>query len=175
MHARKQLDEQLRRLADGDRSAFEPAYAALWPLVRAFCRRMLAPADAEDAAQRALLKVFDRAASFDPSRAALPWVLAIAAWECRTIRKQHARAREVELPAQERIDEGASPEARLIEAELEAAATSLLGALSEADRETLRATMSEERPAALDAATFRKRRERAVGRLREVWRRVYGS
>src|SRR4051812_36910792 len=89
----------MRRLADGDRSAFEPVYASLWAPLRAFCRRALPADDADDAAQHALLKVFDRASSFEPERDALTWALALAAWECRTLRKRRMRAREVGVEA----------------------------------------------------------------------------
>ena len=184
--ARAQLNEQMRRLADGDRSAFEPVYASLWAPLRAFCRRALgssrglgagdAHADAEDAAQHALLKVFDRASTFEPDRDALTWALALAAWECRTVRKRHARSREVGSEAAEaHADPAPSPERRVIDAELEAAAIEVLGTLSDADRDTLRLTMSDDAPEGVAGATFRKRRERAMSRLREAWRRVYGQ
>ncbi|GAC1356686.1 MAG: hypothetical protein NVSMB47_10090 [Polyangiales bacterium] len=175
-HARATLNEQLRRLADGDRSAFEPAYAALWPVVRAFCRRVLSEADAEDAAQLALLKVFDRAAAYDVRRDALPWVLAIASWECRTLRRRHARRREADPVALEvAFDAAASPETAVIDADLSAALTEALGGLTALDRETLEQTMTDEAPAAVAGATFRKRRERALARLQAAWRRVYGD
>src|SRR5437016_4727352 len=50
-----QLDQQMALLADGDRSAIEPLFRALWSLVHAYCQRALgAGADADDAAQQAL-------------------------------------------------------------------------------------------------------------------------
>ena len=164
------------RLADGDRTAFEPVYAALWPVLCAFCSRLLGDLDAEDAAQLAILKLFDRAASFDPDRDALSWALAIAAWECRTARKRRGRRREAALDDAFTLEEpAASPEARNAQAQLEAAAQEVLGVLSEADRETLHMTMMDEAPAGVAAATFRKRRERALDRLRSAWRRIHGS
>ncbi len=60
---RDELQGLLRRLADGDRAAMSPAYQLLWPLLRSFCARALGPfglADADDAAQAALLKIIDR-------------------------------------------------------------------------------------------------------------------
>ncbi|HYR19577.1 MAG TPA: sigma factor [Myxococcales bacterium] len=92
--ARAALQRGMCRLAEGDREAFEPVFAALWPVLRAFAARALTvPAEAEDAAQSALIKVFARAAEFDPLREALPWALGIAAYECRTLRKSRARRR----------------------------------------------------------------------------------
>jgi hypothetical protein len=55
--------------------------------------------------------------------------------------------------------------------ELEAAAAKVLGSLSPIDRETLRATVEDERAPGIEPATFRKRRERAFVRLRQAWRR----
>jgi RNA polymerase sigma factor (sigma-70 family) len=174
--ARAQLNEQMRRLADGDRSAFEPVYASLCAPLRAFCRRSLAEGDADDAAQHALIKLFERASTFEPDRDALTWALAIAAWEVRTVRKRRARAREVGVEAAAGVtDARPSPEGRLIDAELEAAAIDVLGTLNDSDRETLELTVTGESPEGVAGSTFRKRRERAMSRLRDAWRRVYGS
>lgn len=176
--ARSLLNASMRRLADGDRAAFEPVYAALWPAIRAFCRRMLGgDADAEDAAQQALLKVFDRASSFDPDADALTWALAIAAWECRTARRRRTRSREApdeHLPSV--AADSPTPEDAAIARDLDDAAREVLGTLAEADRETLRATLLEgDRDPSISGAAFRKRRERAFARLREAWRRIYGT
>jgi RNA polymerase sigma-70 factor (ECF subfamily) len=178
-HARSLLNASMRRLADGDRAAFDPVYAALWPAISAFCGRMLGVhADAEDAAQQTLLKIFNQTSTFDPSRDALTWALAIAAWECRTLRRRAVRAREVAGEEGDSLPSGApSPEDGAIARDLTAALRVVLGTLSEQDRETLHGPRMEDRSPvpAVPAATFRKRRERAVARLREVWRRVYGA
>ena len=159
------------RLAAGDRSAFEPAYQLLWPVLRRFAQRMLGDdAAADDAAQNALLKVFIRCSELDVERDALSWTLGITAYECRSLRKQRARKREVgdallrERPAGER-----GPESALLARELEQAALDVLGTLAPIDVETLRARMEGRRPE-LPAATFRKRVERALARLRSAWR-----
>src|SRR6185503_749365 len=84
----------MARLADGDREAFHPVFVRLWPLLRAFVGRHPPVADAEDAAQEALVKVFARAAEFDPARDALSWAFAIAAYEVKTARRKRQRRRE---------------------------------------------------------------------------------
>src|SRR5258708_32230024 len=118
------------RLADGDRTAFGPVFALLWPQVRAFAARLVGPADGEDAAQSALLKIFSRASEYDRARDALPWALGIAAWECRTLRRRRERRREQSAPAPERAAEGAlSPEEAVPERELRAAAEGGVGTL----------------------------------------------
>ena len=75
---RAELRRLMARLADGDRAAFGPAFALLWPRLRAFAARYVAVADAEDAAQAALLRVFSRASEYDPERDALAWALTVA-------------------------------------------------------------------------------------------------
>jgi RNA polymerase sigma-70 factor (ECF subfamily) len=171
----------MERLADGDRSAFEPVFAALWPQLRAFAARVLGPHDGDDAAQAALLKLFARASEFDPSRDALAWALGIAAFECRTFLKKRARRRED--PAAEEpfcwhaaaIAQrwGGSPEEALIDRDLCAAAGEVLGLLRPIDRETILSLETGQR--AVAGATFRKRLERALGRFRAVWRTRHGD
>lgn len=163
------------RLADGDRSAFDGAYALLWPALLAFCKRALLPSDAEDAAQLALLKVFDRAATFQRDKDALTWAITIAAWEVRTTRKRHVRSRSTSIDADEQVSPAKDPERAAAERELVEAAQAVLGSLSQDDRATLAATLAEEAPAGVSGAAFRKRRERAMTRLKEAWRRIHGD
>jgi RNA polymerase sigma-70 factor (ECF subfamily) len=172
--ARRALTEWMIRLADGDRAAFHPVFEALWPLLSRFSERLLTNrADAEDAAQQALLKIFARASEFDPGREALPWALAIAANECRTTRKRRLRSREVQ-----EIQEGATergPEDNAIERELAAALESVIEELRPEDKATLQDLLNESRPGSLGAATFRKRVQRAIERLRAAWRAKHGT
>jgi DNA-directed RNA polymerase specialized sigma24 family protein len=166
----------MERLADGDRSAFEPVYAALWPQLRAFAAQVLGPHDGDDAAQAALLKLFARASEFDPSRDALAWALGIAAFECRTLLKKRARRREE--PAADDAAAiadrwGGSPEEALIDRDLCAAAGEVLGLLRPIDRETILSLENGQR--AVAGATFRKRLERALSRFRAVWRTRHGD
>src|SRR5262245_13587277 len=71
--ARKELQTMMLRLADGDRAAMEPVFAAVWPIVRRFAARALGGSDADDTAQEALVRVFARAVEFDRERDALTW------------------------------------------------------------------------------------------------------
>jgi len=170
--ARSELDSLLARLAEGDRAAFTPAFQLLWQPVLRLCSSMLRnDADAADAAQQALEKVLMRGYEYDPQRAAMPWVLAIAAWECRTLLRKRARRRE--LPEDQVPERAAGSEEELAERDLMQAAVSALGELSTDDRETLLATFWEE-AATVSGATLRKRRERALKRLRDTFKRLYG-
>ena len=141
---RLQLTQLMIRLADGDRSVIDAVYAGLWPVVSAFCSKTLTRADAEDAAQQALLKVFDQAASFERDRDAVTWALSIAAWEVRTLRKRHQRSKTSSLDDLQLTSAADSPETLTVERQITDAALEALGQLSSADQETLLATFNEE-------------------------------
>jgi RNA polymerase sigma factor (sigma-70 family) len=167
---RSALQEELTALARGDRAAFDPLFRRLWPLLRGFARRFLPAEEADDAAQEALLRIFRRASEFDPARNALAWTLGVAAWQVRTHRTKARRRREdvtEELPEQE--DPAKSPEEQAAAGELAAALEQALAGLPPDDAATLLAYARGERPD-LPGATFRKRVERALARLRARWR-----
>jgi DNA-directed RNA polymerase specialized sigma24 family protein len=170
---RAELRALMARLADGDRTAFRPAFRLLWPRLRAFAVRYLGSVDGEDAAQGALLRVFSRASEYDPGRDALAWALGIAAWECRTLRRRSQRRREDLVPPPEERSPGATPEEAAIEQDLRVAAEQILGTLRPADVETLLAAAGGPRP--VQGATFRKRLERALARFRLAWRAKHGN
>lgn len=170
-----ELDRDFARLAAGDRTALDPVFRALWPVVRKFCQRCLdSRADADDVAQRAIEKLFLQAADYDPSRSAVAWALTVAFWECRSARRSSERRRlsslEVELASAD-----ASPEQALTHAELHVALASAIEHLSTADQDVLKSVLAEDNGGgAVGGAAFRKRKERAIARLREMWRRLYG-
>jgi RNA polymerase sigma-70 factor (ECF subfamily) len=174
---RRELQELLVRLADGDRAAFPPAFTLLWPVTRGFARSFLRDAaGAEDAAQQALVRVFLRAAEFDTSRPALPWVIGIVANECRTLRRKTQRRREGPLAvAEAQADSAASPEEDAARRDLERAALSVLEGLPSADVETILAHVGEAERPDVPAPTFRKRLERALKRLRRAWSERHGT
>lgn len=174
----EEIDVLMGRLADGERAVFSRVFELLQGPVRRLCGSLLKnDADAADAAQEAMQKIFTRASDYDRNRPALPWALAIAGWECRTVRRKSGRRRETlaqdtpEHDANERI--GAHAEDEILQRDLTQAAVVALGDLSDADRETLIATFWDE-AASVSGSTLRKRRERAVTRLRNSFRRLYG-
>jgi RNA polymerase sigma-70 factor (ECF subfamily) len=175
--ARRRSTELLAALAAGDRTAFDPLYSMLSPRVRAFCRRAMGnDADGDDVAQDALLKVFERASEFDPERDAMTFALGVAAWECRSHRRRVVRRRE-SPPGEDQAAGGETPEAVLAARELEAAAVLVLGELSAVDVQTIVAAVTGEASlrGGVEPAAFRKRLERAMGRLRVAWRSRYGA
>lgn len=171
--ARAELQRQMARLADGDRSAFPAVYQALWPVLRSFVARQLPPSESEDVAQEALLKIFARASDFDPERDAMSWALAIASFDVRTARKRSMRRRE-QLSAEALAIRSEFAEEELISRDLEAAAVDVLGTLRPSDVETLRCIASGKRPP-IPGATFRKRVQRALKRLKLAWRAKHGA
>lgn len=172
---RQDIQNWMTRLADGDRAAFDPAFQALWPVVLSFATRALGgDPDSQDVAQTALMKVFAHATRFDRERDALSWVLGIVAYECKTLRKRRARRGEVAEQALTHAATDEDPEHAALNRDLEAAAIAVLGTLSLSDIDTLH-TMMSEGPRAVDAATFRKRMQRAVARLRTAWSSRHGT
>jgi len=166
------LDALMARLADGDRAAFPRVFELLWgPIHRLCCSLLKNEADAADAAQEAMQKIFERASDYDRTRPAMPWAMAIAAWESRTLARKRTRRREAADAGPDPA--GEHPEEAFVRRNLTTAALSALGELSEADREALVATFWEE-AASVSGATLRKRRERALDRLRTTIRRLYG-
>ena len=170
---RAEIDGLMARLAEGDRSVFANVFHLLWPRIERLCRRLLDnDADAADAAQEALHKVFERAADYDVSRPAMPWALAIVGWECRTLARKRTRRRETSDDNQPEPS-AADDEEQIVQRDLVDAAMHALGQLSDTDREALIATYWDT-AAPVTGATFRKRRERALERLRRSFRRIYG-
>lgn len=174
-HEKAELDAHLARLAIGDRSAFTHVFTCLQRPVFRLCMSMLDhEADARDATQQAMVKILERASDYDPARPALPWACAIAAWECRTIRRRRSRRRETSsgLRAHEELA-SADGESEAVRRDLTRAAAHALGELSPRDREALLATFMEE-SVEVSATGLRKRRQRALERLRSKFRRLYG-
>ena len=174
--SRSDLQKLMGRLAEGDRAALPPAFDLLWPLLRRFTGRHLPCGEADDAAQEALLKIFFRAGEFDVTRSALAWVLGVAAFEIRTARRRAARRREEPVmpeAVESARDSRATPEETAIQEDMEAMLREALGSLRPEDAETLRLYARGDR-AAIAAATFRKRVQRALERLRAVWKVTHG-
>lgn len=166
------LDALMARLADGDRAVFAGVFELLWGPIQRLCITLLKnDADAADAAQEAMQKILERASDYDKSRPAMPWAMAIAAWECRTVLRKRTRRREVDDTGPDRA--GEHQEEEFVQRNLTSAALAALGELSQADRETLIATFWDE-AASVSGATLRKRRERALDRIRKTFRRLYG-
>ncbi len=170
---RREIHDAMVRFADGERDAFRAVFDGLWPVLLAFARGMhLDEVDAEDAAQRALLKVFDRIADLDRARDGVTWALTVTAYEVLTIRKQRVRRREESGDLPVHLAAGTDPEEALIAEDLRRALRAVVGELEERDRAALAEVLEE--TGITPGETARKRRFRAMERLRAAWRRVHG-
>lgn len=173
---RTAINDALARLADGDRSAFATLMAELWPVVFAFVKRTVREsADAEDVAQEVFVKVTSRISDYDRDRDALTWVYAIAAFEVRTHLRRQQRRREIPSLAEDAEPPDPTPSTvdLMIDEEISRMLAGALGEISDADRALL-GIGERGSDAALTGPTIRKRRQRALGRLRTVWSKLYG-
>jgi len=174
---RKAIHDAMVRLSDGDRSQVRALLDALWPILLAFARRGVGQEqEAEDVAQETFLRICSRISDFDRSRDGLSWAFGIAKYEVLTQRRRLRRQSQI-LDAPEIAlaeDPARSQEADLIAHELELALEGVLGKLEPSDRAALGLEGVEPREAPASAAA-RKRRQRALERLRSLWRRLYGE
>lgn len=164
------------RLADGDRSAMNLLVSELWPVLLAFAKRGLGhEQDAEDVAQEVFLRICSRISDFDTTRDGLSWAFGIASYEILTQRRRRTRRRELSGShgMDRQLHPGASQEDIVIRAEIAEAMTHMVGALSDEDRASL--DIDGHGIGELAGATRRKRRQRALDRLRVAWRRLYGE
>lgn len=165
----------MARAADGDRAAVEPLFHALWPIVHAYTRRFLGDATlAEDCAQDALVQLFAQLERYDRSRDALAWALTLATWQCRSARRKLQRRAECDDTAPVPIVDGSTVAE---DRELARAALAMLATLAPRDIEVITASITDDDAlrSALEPATFRKRLERALARLRISWRSRHGA
>jgi RNA polymerase sigma-70 factor, ECF subfamily len=173
---RGELQRVMTAAADGERSAVAPLFHALWVPLVAYATRFVGDRSlAEDCAQDALVKLFAQLPRFDRERDALTWALAITTWECRTVRRRVQRRGET---GAERRSGGSIDGVAVVEdRELIRAALAEVDALAPRDREVVAAALTDddELRNALAPATFRKRLERALSRLRANWRARHGT
>ncbi|HEU0035408.1 MAG TPA: sigma-70 family RNA polymerase sigma factor [Kofleriaceae bacterium] len=169
---RAQLTAWMTAASEGERAALDPLFAALWPVVHAYALRFLGDrALAEDVAQDTLVGLFGQLERYDRTRDALTWALTHATWQCRTARRRVVRGK---LDGDDGLAATLVVDGRQLadERELARAALATLAGLPARDIEVIAAALDgdDELRAALAPATFRKRLERALGRLRLAWR-----
>lgn len=168
---RRMIHAAMVRFAAGDRGAFRDVFDALWPILLALATRSLpSGADAEDAAQRAMLKVFDRIVDLDRSRDGVAWAMTITGFEVLTLRRQHQRRRE-DCAEVDVADHRPSVIEEIIDEELRALLRAMIAETSQRDRAELSALLLGTKPTG-EAA--RKRRFRAIERLRSIWSKAHG-
>ncbi len=176
MADRAQLTAWMIAAAEGDRDAIDPLFHALWPSAVSYASRMLGDRSAaEDCAQTALTRMFSHLDHFDPAGDALTWTLTHVMWECRTARKSRARRAEApEATAPVEITDGRTT---LEDRDQIRAALRELEQLEPRDIEVIAATLLDDDSLRerLTPATYRKRLERALARLRTAWKDRHGA
>jgi RNA polymerase sigma-70 factor (ECF subfamily) len=171
------IQRAMVRLAEGERAAYPDLVRELWPVLQAFVRRGIRhPEDAEDVAQEVFLRICARISELDCSRDGLSWAFGIASYQIMTHRRRQQRRRESfgDQQFERHAHPAPSLEAIALQQELTAALTETIGALSTEDRVALGVAPSEGAERAADA-TLRKRRQRALERLRHLWRTLHGE
>ena len=119
------------------------------------------------------MDITSRVAQYDASRSALPWVLSIAAYECKTYRQRQRRNKVVTGVDCDVAAGSLDPEQAAITNDLETALRETVQSLSPNDQAALRAVLDEQREDAM-SATVRKQLSRALSRLRIIWRSRHG-
>ena len=168
----------LRRLAEGDRSALDPLFALVLPLLKGFYAKSgLEQADVEDLVQQVMLKVFSRTHKYDRERDAIPWIMGIAAYELKTLFKKQQRSKEdsvnMEVLNSYALTSHATEQV-VIDKQILTNLIELIGELSEPDQQSILSMLQGPSPRA-KSALFRKRFQRAKDRLRKRWMERYGD
>jgi RNA polymerase sigma-70 factor (ECF subfamily) len=161
-----ELNRWMGRLAQGERSAFDPLFRALYPRALHFARVRLGPDRAADAAQSALERVFTRASDFTAGRPVLPWFYAVLANEVRAVTRATEARADDGAPALLGSDAPRDPERLLLERELQHALDTAIASLDAPSAEAIGALLGRTARPAIDAPAFRKRVSRAYARLR---------
>lgn len=165
-----ELDALMARLADGDRTAFDPLYRELRPRVLRVARRSLPPDVADDVAQSALERVFFRASEFEAGRPCLPWLYAIVANEVRGQRRKRVH----EPLTHEPEDARPTAEDLLASRDLELALDRAITELDPISAASIASLLGRAPPPTLAGPTFRKRLSRAYARLRTMLGGTHG-
>jgi RNA polymerase sigma-70 factor (ECF subfamily) len=164
--AEAELNTLMSRLARGDRSAFDPLYAALRPRALRVAQRQVGAADAADVTQAALMKVFFRASEFTAERACLPWFYAIVANEVQATRRRGARLVLDAAAGEGRVGEQPDAETQLLRLELERALELAIEKLDADAAHAIHSLLGRAAPSNVTPATLRKRVSRAYEKLR---------
>ena len=165
MLAEAELDRLMARLSLGDRAAFDAIYAELSPRALRYALARLPRADAEDAAQNALTKIFSRASEFTPGRAALPWFYAVLLNEIRAVLRK--RGREVAWDALlDPPSDAVDAEARLEGMQVHARLGEAIDMLDAPSRAAVMERLGDTPMPTTGSAALRKRLSRTYSRLR---------
>ncbi|MBY0563500.1 MAG: sigma-70 family RNA polymerase sigma factor [Hyphomonadaceae bacterium] len=169
----------LGRVAAGDREAFARLFEGYARRVKSYLIRLGAPgAIAEDLAQDAMVSIWRRAGSYDPTKAkASTWIFVIArnAWIDRLRRERVEVAyRDTLFEDEESSDE--SPDEAAVRSQTEAQMTAALSILSPEQRQVVQLSFFEDKPhseiaqhLSLPLGTVKSRLRLALIKLKAHW------
>lgn len=167
--SRQRIDDALARLSRGERAAFDEAFALVEPALSKFIALHLRePDESADALQNTLLKVFSRVSDYRPGTNALAWVFTLAAFEIATVRRRRLRHERQQLQLAASPIGGGQPSS--LEPPPLLQLDRLLEQLSPEDRSLLLPDDGGPR-----APRERKRKQRALERLKNLWRSIHGN
>lgn len=116
--------------------------------------------------------MFSRAAQFREGAEALPWILTITSFECKTHLKKIGRRRENFTDVfgmSQTPSKLLSADDAISQKEHEEALHACLGELQQSDRDALMSAYFGAAAPNINAATLRKRVQRAIVRLKTAW------
>ncbi len=160
----------LARVRDGedaDEVSSTELFRALWPSLLNYVSRLLQNrADAEDVAQTTLIKMFMQVKRYNGYSQPLSWARAIASFEVQVLRRAGTRRRQSDLSALEDVEDlELNAEQQLLREDRYGVLRSVLSTLSDADQKAL---LGESPELSIKSTTLRKRKQRAMARLRHL-------
>lgn len=145
-------------------------------MLLAFAQRGVGNAtDAEDIAQEVFLRICARIGEFDAKRDGVSWAFGIASYEILSHRKRVLRRREdagVDVTSQR--DAQPTQEDLAARRELLAALREVIGEMSDDEQRALGLSDDTAASGASASAAERKRKQRALTKLRVLWRQIHG-
>lgn len=159
MRARMSVDATalIKRIAQRDRAAFGELFAAFAPRVKSYLLKLGSDAAAaEELAQEAMLSVWRRAETYDPSKGAgSTWIFVIAR-NCRidALRKERLDLVYDESQGADHADESDDQHKQLSDAQIGATVRAAMAELSPEQQDVVRLSYFEDRPHSEIAASL---------------------
>ena len=130
----------------GDRDAYSELFRRHYPSVRRACaRRLLNDVEADEVAQAAFVKAFERIHQCEGDRRFGPWIHVIARYLCVDHTRAKARLVPLETPLSDEVTSGAQPEDTMLEAERSEHVHQALASLPDRQRHAVIARAFENR------------------------------
>ncbi len=151
-------------LAQGDRTALDSVYRALWPPILQFCTSILRdPTDGEDVAQQTLLKFMDQVQNYDGETDPVQGAKAIAYWQCKSHLRKSWRLASRSRATSSSDHQPATQQQELEQKEQYQRLQGALTQLTNTERSAIQQLLTGNSPT---GQTFRKQKQRAITRLR---------